>query len=73
VRGQKDVPSTQFLAPLAKGNMASEEKICLEINQSKTRIVCGNRLLTKRDEMSNLYRGPSKDASYQVSEEKIKM
>jgi hypothetical protein len=26
-----------------------------------------------RDEMSNLYKGPSIDASYQVSEEKIKM
>jgi hypothetical protein len=26
-----------------------------------------------RDEMSNLYREPSIDASYQVSEEKIKM
>ena len=30
-------------------------------------------LLMDRDEMSNLYRGPSIDASYQVSEEKIKM
>jgi hypothetical protein len=30
-------------------------------------------LLTDRDKMSNLYRGPSIDASYQVSEEKIKM
>jgi hypothetical protein len=30
-------------------------------------------LLTDQDEMSNLYRGPSIDASYQVSEEKIKM
>jgi hypothetical protein len=48
-------------------------EICLEINQSKTRIVCGNCLLTDRDEMSNLYTGPSTDASYQVSEEKIKM
>ena len=28
-------------------------------------------LLTDQDEMSNLYRGPSIDASYQVSEEKI--
>jgi hypothetical protein len=39
----------------------------LEINQSETRIACGGRLLTDRDEMSNLYRGPSIDASYQVS------
>ena len=30
-------------------------------------------LLMDRDEMSNLYRGPSIDASHQVSEEKIKM
>ena len=46
----------------------------LEINQSKTRIVCGGHLclwqsclFTDRDEMSNLYRGPSTDASHQVS------
>ena len=39
----------------------------LEINQSETRIVCGGRLLMDRDGMSNLYRGPSIDASYQVS------
>jgi hypothetical protein len=39
----------------------------LEINQSKTRIACGSRLLMDQDEMSNLYRGPSIDASYQVS------
>jgi hypothetical protein len=31
------------------------------MNQSETRIACGG------DEMSNLYRGPSTDASYQVS------
>jgi hypothetical protein len=30
-------------------------------------------LLMDRDTMSNLYKGPSIDASYQVSEEKIKM
>jgi hypothetical protein len=29
--------------------------------------MCGPCLLTDRDEMSNLYRGPSIDASYQVS------
>jgi hypothetical protein len=39
----------------------------LEINQSETRIVCGPCLLTDRDKMSSLYRGPSIDASYQVS------
>ena len=35
-----------------------------EIDQSETRIAM---LLSDRDEMSNLYRGPSIDASYQVS------
>jgi hypothetical protein len=40
----------------------------LEINQSETRIACGGHgLLTDRDEMSSLYRGPAIDASYQVS------
>jgi hypothetical protein len=34
----------------------------LEISQSETRIVCGGHA-----KMSNLYRGPSKNASYQVS------
>ena len=36
----------------------------LEIDQSETRIPC---LLTDRDKMSNLHRGHSIDASYQVS------
>ena len=39
----------------------------LEIDQSETRIACGACLLTDRDEMSNLYRRPSIDASHQVS------
>ena len=39
----------------------------LEMNQSEARIACGGCLLTDRDKMSNLYRGPSIDASYQVS------
>ena len=40
----------------------------LEFDQSETRIACGGHyLLTNRAEMSNLYRGPSIDASYQVS------
>jgi hypothetical protein len=52
----------------------------LEIDQSETIIACGGHvLLTDRDEMSNLYRRPSIDDSYQifgtfrnqVSEEKI--
>jgi hypothetical protein len=39
----------------------------LEVNQSETRIACGGNVFTNLDEMSNLYRGPSNDASYQVS------
>ena len=37
----------------------------LQINQSETRMTA--TLVTDWDEMSNLYRGPSIDASYQVS------
>ena len=37
----------------------------LEIDQSETRIACGGHELMDRDKMSNLYRGPSIDASYQ--------
>jgi len=37
------------------------------MNQSETRIACAGHVLTDLDEMSNLYRGPSIDASYQVS------
>ena len=37
----------------------------LKISQSETRVACGGHVfLTDRDEMSNLYRGPSIDASY---------
>ena len=39
----------------------------LEIDQSETRIAWWPCLLMDRDKMSNLYRGPSIDASYQVS------
>jgi hypothetical protein len=39
----------------------------LEINQSETRnCLCRPCLSTERDEMSNHYRGPAIDASYQV-------
>jgi hypothetical protein len=39
-----------------------------KIGQSETRIACGGHVwLMDRDEISNLYRGPSIDASYQVS------
>jgi hypothetical protein len=48
-------------------------RIFLEIDQSETRIPCGSHAcLTSRDEMSNLYRGPSIDASYQVSVHLVK-
>ena len=40
----------------------------LEINQSETRVACGGHVLTGRDGMSNPYRGPFIDASYQVSD-----
>ena len=40
----------------------------LKIDQSETRIAYGDHVfLTNRDEFSNLHRGPSIDASYQVS------
>ena len=41
----------------------------LQIDQSETRIACDGHiyLLMDGDEMSNLYRGPPIDASYQVS------
>jgi hypothetical protein len=38
-----------------------------QIEQSETGIACGACLLTDWDEMCNLYRGLSMDASYQVS------
>ena len=38
----------------------------LEMDQPKTIFAYGGRLLTDRDETSNLYRGPSIDASQQV-------
>jgi hypothetical protein len=38
-----------------------------KISQSETRIACGGHLLTDRDKLCNLYRGPPIDASYQVS------
>ena len=39
----------------------------LEINLSETRIACDGHVLTDWDKMSTLYRGPSIDASNQVS------
>jgi hypothetical protein len=52
------------------GKAVLEKKIFrnLEINHSETRIACvGHVLLIDQNEMSNLYRGPFIDASYQVS------
>jgi hypothetical protein len=57
-----------------------QRRICVEIDQSETRIACGGHVfLTYRDEMSIHYRVHSKDATYQmlvyfgkaVSKEKI--
>ena len=40
----------------------------ITIDQSETRIACGGHVfLTDHDKMSKLYKGPSIDASYQVS------
>ena len=39
-----------------------------KIDQSETRIACGGHVwIMDRDKMSNLYKGPSIDASYQDS------
>ena len=39
-----------------------------EINQSETRIACGSHVFfTDWDDISNLYSGPSIDASYEIS------
>ena len=39
----------------------------LKIDQSESTIAYGGRLSTDQNEMSNPYRGPSIDASYQIS------
>jgi hypothetical protein len=39
----------------------------LKIGQSETRIACGAMLVNGPEQMSNLYKGPSIDATYQVS------
>jgi hypothetical protein len=52
--------------------VVSEEKIFFRNQPTKNKNgLWWPCLLTDRDEMSNLYRGLSIDASYQVSEEKI--
>jgi hypothetical protein len=51
----------------AIGNSKQFQRRFLEINQSETRIDWWPCLFTNKDKMSNHYRGPSIDASYQVS------
>ena len=49
------------------GKAVSEEKIFRNRPITKTNCLWWPCLLTNRDNISNLYRGPSKDASYQIS------
>ena len=57
-----------FLPSLGSfGQTVSEEKIFLNRPIRNKNCLWWPCLLTGRDEMSNLYRGPSIDASYQVS------
>jgi hypothetical protein len=55
---------TKFLFILPNGFRAEESKTSANQKQESPVQPC---LLTDRDKMSNLYRGPSIDASYQVS------
>ena len=55
------------------GQAVSEEKIFKNRPIRNKNCLWRPCLLMDRDKMSNLQRGPSIDASYQVSEEKIKM
>ena len=50
------------------GQAVSEEKFFLNRPIRNKNCLCRSCLLMDRDEMSNLYRGPSIDASYQVSD-----
>jgi hypothetical protein len=47
--------------------MRLQKRRFFNISQTETSCLWRPCLLTDRDEMSNLYRGPSIDASYQVS------
>ena len=49
------------------GKVVSEEKIFRNRSIRNKNCLWRPSLLTNRDEMSNFYRGPSKDASYQIS------
>jgi hypothetical protein len=63
-RGPSNDASFQVSVQLAK---QIQGRIFLEIDQSEKNCLWQPCLLTNWDEMSNLYRGPSIDASYQVS------
>ena len=64
-RGPSIDASYQVLVHLAK---RFQRRRILKISQSERRIACGSHcLLMDRDKMNKLYRGPSIDASYQVS------
>ena len=50
-----------------------QRRIFLEIDQSEKIFACGGHVfLTNRADMSNLYKGPYIDASYQVSVHLVK-
>jgi hypothetical protein len=65
-RGPSIDASYQVSVHLAK---RFQRRRFLKICQSETRIVWRPCLLMDRDEMSNLYRGPSIEASYQISDQ----
>ena len=49
--------------------LLTEEKIFFKSTNQKQELLWQPCLLTDRDEMSNLYRGPSIDASYHISDQ----
>jgi hypothetical protein len=62
--GQNERSSCHVSVNLAK---RFQRRRFLKIGHSETRIACGGScLVMDRDAMTNLYRGPSIDASYQV-------
>ena len=63
-RGHSIDASYQVSVHLAKRFQRRRFK---KIGLSETRIACGGHVCLDRDKMSNLYRRPAIDASYQVS------
>jgi hypothetical protein len=57
-------PTTHYVRTI--GQVVSEEKIFKNRPIRNKNCLCRPCLLMDRDKMSNLYRGPSIDASYQV-------